>query len=180
MAHHEHALRAIGGWRIAGWSLAALILLLPLVAMRFTDEVNWTGSDFVFAGVMIGSVGLVFELAVRRSRNIAYRAGVAFALAAAFLVVWANGAVGMIGNEDNLYNLLFGAVLLVALLGSAVARCRPAGMALALAAAGLVQIGVALGGLGADPRGAVFSIVLAGPWLLAAALFRAAAKDAAR
>jgi hypothetical protein len=53
-------------------------------------------------------------------------------------------------------------------------------MALAMAAASLVQIGVALGGLSADLRGAVFSIVLATPWLLSAALFRAAAKALAR
>ena len=34
-------------WRIAAWGLAGLILLLPLVAMQFTDEVEWTASDFV-------------------------------------------------------------------------------------------------------------------------------------
>jgi hypothetical protein len=177
MANQGNMLGGIGGWRIAGWSLAALILLLPLVAMRFTDEVTWTGGDFVFAAVLIGGLGLAFELSVRRSRSPAYRAGAAFALAAAFLVVWANGAVGMIGDEDNPYNLLFGAVLLVALLGSAIARFRPTGMTLATAAAGLVQIGVALGGLPVDPRGAIFSVVLAGPWLLSAVLFRAAARE---
>ena len=39
-------------WRIIGWSIPATLLLLPLVAMRFTDEVNWTFSDFVFAAVL--------------------------------------------------------------------------------------------------------------------------------
>lgn len=45
-------------WRIASWSAAAL-LLLPLVAQPFTDEVNWTAADFVvFGGVLaIGFVG---------------------------------------------------------------------------------------------------------------------------
>jgi hypothetical protein len=178
MATHGHSFGRLGPWRIAGWSLAALILLLPLIAMRFTDEVNWTGFDFLFAGVLIGGVGLLFELAVRTSRSVPYRVAVALALAAAFLLIWANGAVGMIGDEDNPYNLLFGIALLVALLGSALARFRPAGMALAMAAASLVQIGVALGGLSADLRGAVFSIVLAIPWLLSVALFQAAAKRA--
>ena len=68
----------------------------------------WTVSDFVFAGVLFGTVGLVIELAVRRSADWAYRGGVAFAAFAGLLIVWANGAVGMIGNEDNGYNLLFG------------------------------------------------------------------------
>jgi hypothetical protein len=166
-----------GPWRIAAWGTAALLLLLPLVAMRFTDAVNWTGADFLFAGVLIGGVGILFELIVRMSRNHAYRAGAGFALAAAFLIVWANGALGMIRDEDNPYNLLFGGVILVALAGAVAARFAPAGMARAMAAAGLAHLAVAALGAAADPRGAVFSLAFAAPWLLAAALFRKAARD---
>jgi hypothetical protein len=180
MATHGNSLGGLGPWRIAGWSLAALILLLPLIAMRFTDEVNWTASDFLFAGVLIGGVGLLFELAVRSSRNLAFRAGAALALGVSFLIVWANAAVGMIGDEDNPYNLLFGVVLLIALLGSALARLRPAGMALTMGAAGIVHLAIALGGLSTDQHGATMSALFAGPWLLAALLFRAAAKETAR
>jgi len=169
--------RRLGPWRIVAWSFAAFLLLLPLVAMQFTAEVNWTGSDFIFAAVMIGGVGAVFELTVRMSRNHAYRAGVGFALAAAFLIVWANGAVGMIGDEDNPYNLLFGGVLLIALVGAIIAWFRPAGMGRAMAAAAVAQVAVSAFGLSADARGAVFSIAFAAPWLLAAALFRKAARD---
>lgn len=166
-----------GPWRIAAWGTAALLVLLPLVAMQFTDEVNWTGADFIFAAVLIGGVGAIFELTVRMSRNHAYRAGVGFALAAAFLIVWANGAVGMIGNEDNPYNLLFGGVILIALVGAVAAWFEPAGMARAMAAAALAHLAVAAIGLSADPRGAVFSIAFATLWLLAAALFRKAARE---
>jgi len=80
-------------WRVAGWSLAALLLLLPVIAMQFTREVNWTPFDFAFAAVMIGGVGIAFELTVRATRNNAYRSGFAIALAAAFLLIWMNGAV---------------------------------------------------------------------------------------
>lgn len=165
-------------WRLAGWSLAGLVLLLPLIAMQLTSEVNWTASDFVFAAVLLGSVGFTLELAVRRSRNLPYRAGVGFAVAGAFLIIWANGAVGMIGNEDNPYNLLFGAVLLLALLGSALARFRADGMAWAMGAAGILQIGIALGGAAADPRGALFSSLLASLWLFAAVCFAAVRGEA--
>jgi hypothetical protein len=164
-------------WRIVGWGIGASLLLLPAVAMRFTDEVNWTAFDFLFAAAMIGGVGLVFELAVRLTRNSAYRGGVGAALAAAFLIVWANGAVGMIGSEHNPYNLLFIGVIAVALLGAIVALFRPAGMAFAMLAAAVGQVCVALGGVSADPRGAVFSIGFAGLWLLAAALFRKAVRE---
>ena len=163
-------------WRIAAWGTAALLLLLPLVAMRFTDEVRWDGADFIFAGIVFGTIGGLYELAVRMTRHWAQRAGVAASLAAALLIVWATGAVGMIGNEDNPYNLLFFGVILVALAGSALARFRPAGMARAMIAAAIAQAAVALGGMSTDLRGAVVSTAFAGLWLLAAALFWKAAR----
>lgn len=57
-------------WRMVGWGAAAFMLLLPLVAMQFTNEVRWTLSDFVFAAVLIGAVGVIFELTVRASSNL--------------------------------------------------------------------------------------------------------------
>jgi len=164
-------------WRIAGWSIPALLLLLPLVAMRFTDEVNWTASDFVFAAVLFGSVGLAFEFIVRTSSSLAYRFGAALAVIATFLTIWVNAAVGMIGSEDNPYNLLFLGVPLVALAAAIIARFRPAGMAIAMVATAIAQAAVAAGGLTTDLRGAVLSMAFAGPWLLAAALFGNAARE---
>ena len=169
------------GWgqaaRIGLWSLAALLLVAPLVAMRFTDQVNWGPEDFIFAGLVFGTVGLVAELTVRRTQSLAARAGAAFAVAAAFAIVWANAAVGMIGDEGNPYNLLFLGAIAVALGGSAIARFRPGGTAAALAAAGAVHAAAALGGMAADPRGGEISLVLALLWLASAALFRRAARE---
>ena len=62
---------------------------------------NWTASDFVFAAVLIGGVGLVLELAVRSTPSAAYRSGVAVLAAASFLLIWINAAIGIVGNEDN-------------------------------------------------------------------------------
>lgn len=164
--------------RILLWGAAAVLLALPAVAMRFGAEgVHWTASDFVFAGVLIGGTGLLLELAVRKSSNLAYRAGAAAAVAAAFLIVWANAAVGMIGSEDNGYNLLFGGVILVALAGATAARFRAAGMAAAMLVAAVAHLAVSLGGLSADSHGAGLSAAFAGLWLLSAGLFRVAARE---
>ena len=164
-------------WRIIGWGTAAALILTPLVAMQFTREVDWRASDFLFAMVLIGGVGAVYEVAVRRTRSPAYRAGVAFALAAAFLIAWANGAVGMIGPEDNSYNLFFYGVILVALTGAVIARFRPTGMARAMGAAAVAQAVVSGGGLYSDPRGGLFSLAFAGSWLVSAAFFGRAARS---
>jgi hypothetical protein len=131
--------------------------------MQFDSGVNWTLSDFVFAGVLIGSVGLAFELAVRMTRSVPYRAGAGLALLAAFLIVWANGAVGMIGSEDNPFNLLFAGVILLALAGAK--------------AAAIAHGAVAIAGMVSDPRGGILSLAFAAPWLLSAALFRKAARE---
>ena len=117
------------------------------------------------------------ELIAARSRNLAYRAGAALAVFASFATVWANAAVGMIGSEDNLYNLIFIGVLFVALIGAILARFRPGGMMGAMLAAGLAQLAAGAVGAAADPRGGIFSMGFAGMWLLAAALFRNAARD---
>lgn len=163
-------------WRVLGWSIAAGLILLPLVAMQFTSEVNWTAGDFVFAILMIGSVGLAFELVVRASSNMAYRAGAAAALAASFLTMWVNGAVGMIGSEENGYNLLFLGVIALALAGSLLARFRASGLALAMLAAATAQAAVGLFGTSADLQGGMLATGFAAIWLLSAALFRTAAR----
>lgn len=167
-------------WRIVGWGGVAALLLAPLVAMQFTSEVDWDVTDFIAMGFILGSLGLALEFMVSRSGSIAYRIASGIVVLAAFLLIWANLAVGMIGSEDDPYNLLFGGVLIIALVGSIAARFRPTGMAIATAAAGVAQIAIAVGGIGTDPRGAFFSSVLGGLWLLAALLFRKSAEGPAR
>ena len=81
--------------RAAGWSGIALVLLAPLIAMRFTDEVNWTASDFAFAGVLLVGAGLLLELIFWKARRPLVRAGLALAVIAAVLLIWADGAVGL-------------------------------------------------------------------------------------
>ena len=169
--HGTGAGRAIP-WRIIGWGIPVLLLLLPYVA-----NAPWTASDYVIAAVLLGSVGLAFELIVRKSGSLSYRLGAALAVVAAFLTVWANGAVGMIGDEDNPYNLVFLGVLVIALIGAILARFRPAGMMRAMAVTAVAQVAAGAFGLAADPRGAVLSMGFGGFWLVAAALFRNAAPD---
>lgn len=178
--------QSIGGgrtgnrWRIAGWGLAVFLLLLPFVAMQMTNEVNWTPGDFVFAAILFGSVGLAIEFLVRMSDSAYYRWGAVVAVFTAFLTVWVNAAVGMIGDGDTIHTLLFGVLLVFAVISSVAVRFRPGGLALVMLGAALAQAIIAATGLTIDPRGAVFSIGFAAPWLLAAALFHAARQDQSR
>lgn len=120
--------------------VTAFLLLIPLVAMQFTAEVNWTFSDFVFAGVLLFGAGLTFILVARMSTNATYRVAAGVGVAAGLLLVWANAAVGLVGSEDNPANLLYLGVPAVALIGAFVARFRPLGMSWAMFAASLTYI----------------------------------------
>jgi hypothetical protein len=166
--------------------IAALLLLLPLVAMRFTDEVNWDETDFiVFGAMLLGACG-AYELAARMTGNTAYRAAVGVAVVAAFFLIWINLAVGIIGSEDNPANLMYVGVLAVAVLGALMVRFRPQGMALTLAAtalaqglAGAIALIAGWGSTGANwPRViVVLTGFFAALWLLSAWLFRKAARE---
>ena len=134
--------RLINPWRVFGWGAAVSLLLIPFIAMRFTSEVNWTASDFVFAGAMFALIGGTFELAVWASRNRAYRAGAALALLATLLVIWANGAVGIVGSESNPANLWFFGALLVGIAMAVAARFKAKGMSIAMLATA-ASLGVA-------------------------------------
>jgi hypothetical protein len=114
-----------------------LLLLIPLTAKLFLADMAWSLGDFVAAGILLFGAGLTFVLIARMGDNTAYRLAVGVAVAAGLLLVWANLAVGLVGSEDNPVNLLYGGVLVVALIGAIVARFRPLGMSNAMFAAAL-------------------------------------------
>jgi len=77
------------------WLAIGVILLAPLVAMRFTTEVNWTALDFAVAALLLGGAALVFELGTRLITAAWQRRIMAAVLLALVAVVWIDGAVGL-------------------------------------------------------------------------------------
>jgi hypothetical protein len=118
---------------------AAFPLLVPLVGMQFTDEVVWGLFDFIFAWVLIAGACFAYKLATRKTDNIAYRVAAGVAVATCFTVVWVNGAVGIIGSEDNPANLMYVGVVGAGIIGALLARFQPGGMARALFVTALAQ-----------------------------------------
>lgn len=186
---HPHPARGRNRLRPLIWGVAALLLLLPAVAMQFTAEVNWTASDFVVMGALLSATCGLYELGAWLSANASYRAAFGIAVLTGFLTVWVNLAVGMFGSENNGLNLMFLGVLIVAGLGALVAKCRPGGMARAMGVTAAAQllaaaVGLAIGlTMGMDePDGpsvtyeAFLVACFALPWLASAALFRRAAR----
>jgi len=136
------------------------------------------------AGLAAAFVAVFAIVTRRKPDNTAYKYAVGLALAAAFVIIWVNLAVGVIGEPDNPANLMYFGVLAVGGIGAALARFEPPGMARALSATAgaqaLVGLATLIAGLG--PRVGV--IVLNGFFLAllaaSALLFRRAAPEVRR
>jgi hypothetical protein len=148
--------------------------------------VAWDVLDFAIFGAMLLGVGVIFALAKRKTDNTAYRIAVGVALAAAFVLVWVNGAVGIIGDESNDANMMYFGVLAVGIIGAIIGRFQPHAMVRALYATALAQAAVAgialIAGLGSTaptwPKDIlILNVFFVALWLLSAWLFRIAARE---
>jgi hypothetical protein len=145
---------------------------------------DWDILDFVIFFGLLAMVAALLFFVVRKARNNAYRVGVSISVVGAFLLIWINGAVGIIGDENNDANMMFFGVLAVALAGAAIARLEARGMALAsfatAAAQTLVAVIALLGGFGVEGNAWPWDVIVAtlffsGLWLTSAILFQRAA-----
>ncbi len=77
---------------------AIAILLIPLIAMKFTNEVNWEISDFLVAGILLIGTGLTLEFILRKIKTLRYRILFGITLFVVLFVIWAELAVGIFGT----------------------------------------------------------------------------------
>lgn len=75
-----------------------LLLLIPLVAMQFTNEVDWSSSDFFIMGCLLLGTGLMCEFVLRKVKTLKYRMVICGAILLMFFLVWAELAVGLFGT----------------------------------------------------------------------------------
>jgi hypothetical protein len=168
-------------WRIARWSVLALLLLTPLAMMQISDEWQWNFGGFIFAGTLLGGAGLLYELAEKASASRAYRAGASVALLASFLIVWTT----IVRDDGNAMSFFL--VILAAAVGGFAALFEPAGLARTMLGVAILQalLGIAMATapvIASQPDGSLKALIycafFTALWLLSAALFRAAAKKA--
>ncbi|MGZ8290475.1 MAG: hypothetical protein ACXW2U_06800 [Telluria sp.] len=87
--------QTVGKSMIPFVAATALLLLLPLVAMQFTSEVNWTAGDFAAAAALLLGTAFVYVLASRKVTGARTRLLVGAGCMFVLLVVWAELAVGI-------------------------------------------------------------------------------------
>lgn len=163
------------------------ILLIPFIAMQFTNEVNWSLADFLIMGALIFGTGISFTWLIKRSSGLIYRIAIGIAVFSTFLMIWANLAVGLIGSGPNTGNLLYMAVVLVVIVGALLAQFKASGMERAMYATVLALVVLSvialLTGMQHYSGNSTIEIVgvssfFAGLFLTSAVLFHYAAKKA--
>ncbi len=75
-----------------------ILLLIPFIAMQFTDEVVWAKLDFAIMGILLLSTGLLCEFVLRKATKIKYRIVLCITILVGFLILWAELAVGILGT----------------------------------------------------------------------------------
>ena len=78
--------------------ISLFLLLIPLIAMQFSDEVNWTTTDFIIAGSLLFGAGLISEIVIRKIKNINYKMGLLGAILIIIILIWIELAVGIFGT----------------------------------------------------------------------------------
>lgn len=74
------------------------LLLIPLIAMQFTEEVNWSPGDFVVMGGLLFGTGLMIDLVLRKVKGTFPRIAICGLVLFVLLLVWAELAVGIFGS----------------------------------------------------------------------------------
>jgi hypothetical protein len=75
-----------------------LLLLIPLIAMQFSNEVNWSPFDFAVMGTLLLGTGLLCELILRKVKNLKHRLIICAIILIVFFLIWAELAVGIFGT----------------------------------------------------------------------------------
>lgn len=104
------------------------LLLIPAVAMQFTNEVDWGVGDFIIMGLLLFGIGLSYVLITKFATNIIYKAATGLALGSTLFMIWANLGVGLIGSGPNAGNLMYIGVVAVVIIGTLLSGFRTAGM----------------------------------------------------
>jgi len=73
-----------------------MLLIIPLIAMPFSDEVDWTGSDFIIAGLLLFVAAFAIEVVLRLFTKKRNQVAIIAVLIFVFLSIWAELAVGVL------------------------------------------------------------------------------------
>lgn len=85
-------------------ALVFAVLAVPLIGTAISDDVEWSVTDFVLAGTMVGAIGACAETAIHRRGNVVV----------AVIVALTGVAAGVVGELDDAPGLILLGLLMIA------------------------------------------------------------------
>ena len=79
--------------------IVGLLLLIPLIAMQLTNEVNWSFFDFIIMGGMLTITGLLIGRILKQFKPSNNRILLIAIIIVIFLLIWAELGVGIFGTR---------------------------------------------------------------------------------
>ncbi len=78
--------------------IVGILLLIPLITMQLTDEVNWSFFDFIVMATMLTITGLLIGIVLKKIKYYKYRKVFIIFIIMMFLLIWAELGVGLFGT----------------------------------------------------------------------------------
>ena len=78
--------------------IVGFLLLIPLIAMQLSDEVNWSFFDFIIMWALITITGLLIGIVLKSFKYYKYKKILIVMILLTCLLIWAEFAVGLFGT----------------------------------------------------------------------------------
>lgn len=74
------------------------LLLVPFIGSQFSQEVQWSGFDYMVAAILLGGTSFVLDFVLAKAKNKQTRWAWGILVLLALVLVWAELAVGVFGS----------------------------------------------------------------------------------
>ena len=78
--------------------MVGLLLIIPLIAMQLTDEVEWSLFDFIIMGTLLLITGLMGEIISKKVKKYKHRVILYIVVIIIFFLIWVELSVGIFGT----------------------------------------------------------------------------------
>jgi len=115
--------------KLSGLFIMPAAVTIALLAIPFFAKADWNLLDFVVAGFLLFTTGFIFKLITFKATNLTYKIAAAIALGSGLFLIWANLAVGIIGEfTEHPINLVYFEIIAIGIIGTIITRFQAKGM----------------------------------------------------